>query len=391
MIAPFCFARIPRIVFGPGTLSQAPQLVASYGRCVLLVTGRGFASRGSCWQQLIDGLDLLNIKHAHAIVSGEPTPEFCDEQVQRLRGESIDVVLAVGGGSVIDAAKAISAMLTTSGSVVDYLEDVGTKPPPGTRLPLIAAPTTAGTGSEATKNAVLSRVGPGGFKKSLRHDNYVPDVALLDPQLACSCPPEITAASGLDAFTQLLESYISTQATPLTDALALSGMQRVRHGLVRAFEHGDDLEARGMMAYAALLSGITLANAGLGTVHGLAGSLGAAFDVPHGAACGSLLAAVTAISTDKLISQRGKGSPALKRYGDIGALLVGLVEKDVGLRVRMLNQKLHEWTQALQVPRLSQYGVTEQDLPQIAQATGNKNNPVQLTVDELIHVLSERL
>ena len=190
----------------------------------------------------------------------------------------IDVVLSTGGGSVIDAGKAVSAMLRVEGSVAEYLEDVGTRKHPGTKVPFVAVPTTAGTGCEATRNAVLSRVGPDGFKKSLRHDNFLPDAAVVDPVLTLSCPPDITAACGLDALTQLLESFVSTKASVLTDVLALSGLEHIGNSLVPACTNsGQDIDMRANLSYAALMSGITLTSAGLGTVHGFASSIGGLF------------------------------------------------------------------------------------------------------------------
>ena len=293
----------------------------------------------------------------------------------------------------MDAGKAVSAMLLQEGSVVDYLEGVGTGVEhSGKKVPLVAVPTTAGTGSEATKNAVLSRPGPQGFKKSLRHDNFVPDVVLLDPKLMLSCPPFITAACGMDAFTQLLESYVSTKASPMTDALALSGLEHIGASLVLACTHGaGDENVRASMAYAALMSGITLANAGLGLVHGLASAIGGGFDIPHGVVCGTLMGAVNAFTIQKLTAEQGPEHPALKKYARVGALLKGMQMGDVAQGCEMLLETIASWTETLKIPHLGEYGIRESDFDGILAGSGNKNNPLPLGADEIRGVLKERL
>ena len=182
----------------------------------------------------------------------------------------------------MDAGKSISAMLTKTESIKEYLEGIGTKKHDGKKMPFVAVPTTSGTGSEATKNAVISEIGGRGFKKSLRHDNFVPDSVVIDPRLMISCPQNVTAASGMDVFSQLIEGYLSTNSSPMTDALALSGLRYIKEGLLKSYETGDDIDARGKVAYASYLSGVVLANAGLGTVHGFASPIGGYFDIPHG-------------------------------------------------------------------------------------------------------------
>ena len=288
----------------------------------------------------------------------------------------------------------LSAMIPLDEPVHDYLEGVGTgKEHPGTKVPFIAVPTTAGTGSEATKNAVLSRPGRGGFKKSMRHDSFIPDVALVDPVLTLTCPPEVSAACGLDAFTQLLESFVSTRAGPVTDALALSGMERACRGLVPSvLEGASNLEARAHMAYASLLSGITLANAGLGTVHGFASEIGGLFDAPHGVICGTLLAPVTRLTIVRLRENRTEENlRRLEKYAAAGALLGGAEAKGIDDACNRLVERIDEWTETLKIARLARLGVTEADLPVIAASTGNKNNPVDFDRDDLVRILRERL
>ena len=295
MIPTFTFARTPRISFGAGTKSEIPGLAESIGKRILLVTGGKSFPASNHWTALAAAFQERSLDWYHISVKGEPSPELVDSAVSEYRPKNIKTVVAIGGGSVIDAGKAISAMLTHTGSVFDYLEGVGTgKKHDGRKVPFIAVPTTAGTGSEATKNAVLSRVGPQGFKKSLRHDNFVPDHAVVDPELSLSCPADITASCGMDAFTQLLESYVSLKSTPLTDSLALSGMEQVSGHLIPVCTTGASaLPNRTAMAYGALLSGITLANAGLGIVHGLAATIGGLYTIPHGVICGVLAEQVT--------------------------------------------------------------------------------------------------
>ncbi|MCG8701232.1 MAG: iron-containing alcohol dehydrogenase, partial [Bacteroidales bacterium] len=263
MINSFKFIHTPDVVFGCGAVKKLAQYCLSFGENILLVHGRSFESRKQ-------GETILNELHKNTnrlykyCIETEPSPVNVDGAVELYSNQSVDVVVAIGGGSVIDAGKAISAMLATRGSVKDYLEGVGTKVPNGEKIPFIAVPTTAGTGSETTKNAVITQLGENGFKKSLRHDNYVPNLAIVDPELTVSCSPDITAASGMDALSQLLESYLSTTASPMTDALALQGILMILQSIEQAYEDGNNLEARSNLSYAAMLSGITLANAGLG-------------------------------------------------------------------------------------------------------------------------------
>jgi len=393
MIQAFNFAKIPKILFGAGTFNEVPDILRQLGRTVLIVTGASSHKEGGRWEKLTSALEKASVRHFHFIVKGEPSPELVDGAVAEFKGDGIDAVLSWGGGSVVDAGKAISAMLPQDGSVFDYLEGVGTdKAHNGVKVPFIAVPTTSGTGSEATKNAVLSRIGPGGFKKSLRHDNLVPDIAVLDPELVLSCPPGVTAACGMDAFTQLLESYVSTGASPMTDALAFSGLERVKSGLVRVCADGaGDLGARQDMAYAALISGITLANAGLGLVHGLASPIGGAFEIPHGVVCGALMGLATEATIGKLKALHGPDHPALRKFSRVGAMLRGVEGADVPAGCEMLVETIREWTRTLKIPRLGEYGITESDLDGIVSGAGNKNNPVPLEPEEIRAVLQQSL
>ena len=387
-------ARSPRIVFGAGCIEQLPACLSEFGDKVLVVTGGDSLDTAGTWASVEARLEDHGIRVRRERVRGEPSPEDVDRMVASQRAFSPDVVVGIGGGSVVDAGKAVSAMLPLERSVVDYLEGGGTgETHPGVKVPYIAVPTTAGTGGEATKNAVLSRTGEGGFKKSLRHDDLVPDVALLDPTLPLGCPRAVTAACGMDALTQLIESYVSTGATPLTDALCLSGIERAARSLAAVCGDGaGDLAARADMAYAALMSGITLANAGLGVVHGLAGPIGGRFPVPHGVACGTLLAPATRVTIEKLAGENGWDHPALAKYAAAGRIMAGAVAVDVEAACGLLVERFDRLTSELDLPRLSAYGITAADLPGFAASGGvNKFNPVELGPEELLGVLSERL
>jgi len=327
-------------------------------------------------------------------VAGEPSPCLVDEAVAEYREFLPDTVLAIGGGSVVDAAKAIAGLLTLGSSVMEYLEGVGKgKPYHGPSTPFVAVPTTAGTGGETSKNAVLSVQGDGGFKKSFRHEKLVARHIILDPDLTLSCPADVSAACGMDALTQLLESYVSSSASPLTDALALSGLKSVRECLVAAVEQGDNLEARSGMLYASSVSGLTLANAGLGSVHGLASPLGAFFPVPHGVVCGTLVHEASRLNIEAMQARQTENS-ALKKYAEVGRLMTkqpGLNDQEA--RSALLDL-LMEWTVRLRMPCLSGYGISQSDVVKIvAGSRGNsmQTNPIELSDKEIAKLIYSRL
>jgi alcohol dehydrogenase len=388
----FCIARLPVIHFGAGTITKVPELAAELGQRALLVTGKRSFKESSYRAPLLEQLELLNIHWYHAVVSGEPSPSLVDELVKQHRGNGIDVVIGIGGGSVLDAAKAAAGLLPFGNSVLDHLEGVGRGIAySGPSLPLIAVPTTAGTGSEATKNAVLSEIGTNGYKKSFRHDTLVPRHAVVDPELLTGCSQDLIAANGMDAFTQLLESYVSSNANPFTDALALSGLEAVKNGLLPAWHRdGEDARyGRAAMAYAALLSGITLAQVGLGSVHGLASPLGAFFPVSHGVVCGLLLATATEVNITAM-RQREPGNPALAKYARVGQLLGEDTRLGEDAAIDVLLARLRHWSTTLFMPRLADFGITEDDFDRIvANSRGNsmKTNPVVLTDDEIRGIL----
>ena len=388
----FTFARIPEIHFGPGRLSQLPKLIRHKGSRILLVTGSASFLRSAHFETLTRALKQDDTHCFHAAVSGEPSPSFVDQTVERYRDERLDWVISIGGGSAVDAGKAISAMLLQQGSVSAYLEGMETKKHDGRKVPFIAVPTSSGTGAEATKNAVLSEIGQQGYKSSLRHDQFVPDIALIDPELMLSCPPDVTAACSLDALTQLLEAYVSTKASPMTDALAMSGLEHGAAGLIPAFEHGAaDIAARSHMAYAALLSGITLANAGLGVVHGFAGPIGGFFEMPHGVVCGTLMGEATRITIEALFEDLEKNRGALEKYAKAGVLLSGKASTSLRQDCDLLVQTLQDWIERMRLPRLGSYGIARPDFCKILDKTTSKNSPMALNRKQMAAILEARL
>lgn len=393
-ITQFSLSRLPRIEFGSGIIDRLPAIAPEFGTRALLVTGAGSLQRSAVWNGIIGGLHARNLEWLHLSIPGEPSPDMVDEAVRSFRDEGIDVVIGIGGGSALDAAKAIAGLLRPGNSVMDHLEGVGPERPyKGPATPFIAVPTTAGTGSEATKNAVLSVRGEGGFKKSFRDEQLVAAYALVDPDLLATCPPEVIAANGMDAFTQLLESYVSSRAAPFTDSLAWGGMKAARDGLLALHADAGDAAAREKMAYAALVSGITLAQVGLGSVHGLAAPLGAFFPIPHGVACGTLVATATRINIEALRA-RAPAHPALEKYAQAGRLLGrrGDLERDAAHAV--LVDTLNDWTDALRLPRLAHYGVTAGDIPRIvanSRGSSMKTNPVVLDDPEIAAIVAARL
>ncbi|MBO9700358.1 MAG: iron-containing alcohol dehydrogenase [Sporocytophaga sp.] len=391
MIAPFVFARNPAIQFGSGKISVLPKAVKAYGKHVLIITGAASFINSKTWAKLQDDFSNNGITWDHFTIDKEPSPSLVDECVKNFQEKNIEVVVAIGGGSVLDAGKAISAMLREKASVQLFLEGVGTRTHSGNKVPFIAVPTTSGTGSEATKNAVLSEVGEQGFKKSLRHDNFVPDLAIVDPDLTLSCPKHITAYTGMDAFTQLLESFLSTNANPMTDSLALEGLKRISASLVNCYENGKtDIGARTDMAYASLISGITLANAGLGTVHGFASTIGGYFDIPHGVICSALMGPVNNI-TVKSLQQKDPDNIALQKYAEVGKLFSKDKNKSDAYYIEFILTQIDELTKRLEIPKLSAFNLTGKDIDRIVTGSDNKNNPVKLSPEQMAKALEMAL
>lgn len=382
----FEFASAAQIIFGPGTLPEAAAAARSAGSRVLLVTGR----TGERAAPLREKLKTCGLAVEEFRVAGEPSLDTVREGVEQARRAGSDVVVAFGGGSALDAGKAITALLTNPGDVLDYLEVIGAgKQLERPAAPFIAIPTTAGTGAEVTRNAVLfspeHRV-----KASLRSRFLLPRLALVDPELTLDLPPAVTAATGLDALTQLIEAFVSVRANPLTDGFCREGIPRAARSLVQAFRHGRDLEARADMALASLLSGLALANAGLGAVHGFAAAIGGMFPAPHGAVCAVLLAPVMKANLEALRA-RQPAHPALGRYDEAARLLTG----DAAAQAEDGIDWVRRVTSELAIPGLRSYGVAETHFAEIvvraARASSMRGNPVPLAEDELIAILRAAL
>ena len=390
MIDSFQFSSLPEIIFGAGKRNELAAAVTLLGKKVLLLTGSSSIHNSGHGDEIISALKAANLELEHEVIAHEPSPLQIDQIVEKYKRTGTEVVVAVGGGSVMDAGKAVSAMIPVEGGVREYLEGVGGKKHPGVKIPFIAMPTTSGTGSEMTKNAVISEVGEEGFKKSLRHDNFIPELAIIDPEMMLSCPAKLTAASGMDAFSQLLESYLSSRANVMTDALALQGLKQIKKYLLRAFLEGDqNLEARSGMALAAMFSGITLAHAGLGLVHGFASPLGGFYHIPHGVACGSMMAPVFAATIDILLEQ--PDHPAMKKLIIISKVFADFKYKQELEYLQSFKEKLIHISSLLEIPLLSKYGLQEEGVQKVVEHTSHKFHPVKLTDMQMADALKSRI
>ncbi len=378
----FEFATANRILFGAGTLREVPTIVAAWGKRVLLVTGKTLLRA----EPLVASLRAAGVAIETFSIPGEPTIPIIREGITLARITGAEVVIAFGGGSALDAGKAIAAISLNPGELFDYLEVIGKGMPlskPG--LPCLAIPTTAGTGAEVTRNAVIAspehRV-----KASIRGPHVLPRVALVDPELTHGLPPTITAATGMDALTQLIEPFVSPRANPMTDALCREGMARIARSLRQAFRDGSDAAAREDMALASLFGGIALANAGLGAVHGFAAPVGGMFTAPHGAVCAALLASVTRANVAALRSC-APGSPSLARYREVARILTGRPEASEEDGVAWLGELCRE----LGIPALSVWGVAAMDFDEVARkaatSSSMKGNPVALGQGDLVRIL----
>jgi alcohol dehydrogenase class IV len=382
----FEFATANRIIFGAGVLGEAGPLARSMGRRALVIAG----SAPERVQPLLDVLSAQGVGFAVLAVTGEPDLALVRRGVQQATSDGCDVVIGCGGGSVMDAAKAIAALATNGGDPLDYLEVIGQgKPITVLPLPVIAIPTTAGTGAEVTRNAVL--VSPEQrVKASLRSPLMLPRVALVDPVLTYSMPPDVTASTGMDALTQLIEPFVSVRANPLTDTLCREGIQRAARSLRRACAHGDDSAAREDMASASLFGGLALANAGLGAVHGIASVVGGMFPAPHGAVCACLLPAVMAVNVRSLHARQPQ-SETLRRYDEVARLLTGKSTASASDGVAWLRELCAD----VRIPALGAYGVTAHDIPTIVEkslvASSTKANPIVLTAEEMGEIVQEAL
>jgi alcohol dehydrogenase class IV len=382
----FEFATAGRIIFGPGTVSELGPMARAIGRRAFVVTGKDKIRHAGA----INDLEGAGLGCTLFGVASEPTVSAVREGAALFRSAGCELLIAIGGGSVIDAGKAIAALASNPGDVLDYLEVVGkgqalTNPP----FPMIAVPTTAGTGSEVTRNAVLGSP-EHGVKASMRSPMMLPRVAIVDPQLTLGLPPAITASTGLDALTQLIEPYVSSKANPLTDAFCLDGLRAVKRSLARVFTNGADTAARAGMSYASLLGGLALANAGLGVVHGFAAPIGGMFDAPHGAICAAILPHGMEANIQALRA-RDPESVALERYREIARVLCDdyeAIPEDGLMWVAQL-------VESLQIPRLAAYGIGASHVTDIAakaaRASSMKANPAVLTPSELTWILEQSI
>lgn len=382
----FEFATAARIIFGEGTLREVPAAAAAMGTRALLVTG----STPERAAPLAGSLQAAGIASVPFAVPGEPTIGLIRSGTSHARTAGCDLVIAIGGGSAIDAGKALAAMLTNPGDPLDYLEVIGRgQPLAHAAAPFIAIPTTAGTGSEVTRNAVLGSP-EHGVKASLRGAGMLPRLAVVDPELTLQLPRAITASTGLDALTQLIEPYVSVRANPMTDQFCVEGMRRAAAALPRVCADGEDREARADMAWASLLGGLALANAGLGAVHGFAAPIGGRWAAPHGAVCAALLPHAMEINVRALRSRAPAGG-ALRRYDEVARLITGEPHSTAEDGVRWVA----ELCRKLEIPPLRTYGVCQADVADLvvqgARASSMKGNPIGLAGEELREIIARAI
>ena len=389
----FEFTCVGRIIFGAGKLPKAAELAANLGRRAMVITNAGTPQDCPIVVRLANALRDADVEATVLWQQGEPTVQDVDAAVEAAKAAGCEVLVGLGGGSAIDTAKAVAGILTNGQSTAFYMDGIAsgyfTKP----ALPWIAIPTTAGTGAEVTRNAVIAdpqrRV-----KASLRSEHLLATAVVIDPQLQVGLPKDVTARCGMDALAQLIESYTSINAGPMTDALALAGLRRAGRSLERAYADGSDLEARSDMALAAMLSGLTLANAGLGAVHGFAAAMGSAFPVPHGVVCGALLGPVMAANVAALRAQRAD-HPYLQRYATIGRILNPGPTLSDEQAAYAGARSAGELAMRMGIPRLGQFGASDADVDalvaQACQSSSMKYNPVTLDESSLASVLRSTL
>src|SRR6266403_928244 len=382
----FEFATSGRIVFGAGTLQRVSEFLGDFGSRLLVVGGKESSRSGL----LIEQLDKLGIERIEFRVAGEPTVDLIDRGVRLARSSGATGVVGFGGGSVLDSAKAIAGLTRNPGEITDYLEVIGKgKPLATSALPLCAIPTTAGTGAEVTRNAVLGAP-EYRMKVSLRSSILLPRIVLIDPETTLVLPPKVTASTGLDTLTQLIEPYVSIRANPITDTFCLSGIPRVARGLSQAFFDGHDLSARSDMSLASLFGGMALANAGLGAVHGFAAPIGGMFDAPHGAICAALLPHVMEMNI-RALRRRMSDSDALGRYDALGPLLTNATTAKADDAVKWVR----ELCRGLNVGGLGEFGIRDEHIKELVEkaqkANSMKANPILLESDELAEILRAAL
>lgn len=381
----FEFSTASKIIYGCGSVKQVGALSSSFGRRLLIIISKS-ASLKSIEDLLKSGFSKYEVYK----VSGEPTYEAIENEIKTLRSIRPDVILAIGGGSTLDFAKVVSALMTNEGDLLDYLEVVGKNQPlVNSPIPMIAAPTTAGTGTEVTKNAVI-KISDKAMKVSLRNEKLVPRIALIDPELTLDLPPQITASTGMDALVQLIEPFTSIKSNPFTDLFCIEGIKAISANLQKVYANPVDIQAREQMSFASLLGGLALANAGLGAVHGFAAVLGGMSPIPHGECCAGLLPAVFS-ANQKALLERDPQNPLLGKFDEISRLVTRHSKAKTSDGVKWFGALIKE----LKIPQISEYGITLADFPaiidKVKSASSMKANPVQLTEEELNRILSESL
>ncbi len=395
MVQTFTMAYLPRIVFGNGSLNQLPELLDAYGKHILIITGKRSFVDSSIGQTCLQHLAKSGFLQTVIYLEGEPSIDWIDEVVSNSREDKVDVVVGIGGGSALDAGKVIAALLKVPHSASNYLDNLHSSSfDSSATLPFIAIPTTAGTGTEGTKSAIISVQGENSLKKVFRHEALTPSIALVDPDLLLTCTPKLIAVGGMSAFTQLLEAYISQNANPMTDALALSGLHYIRDNLLDWY-HGDENQeaVRSSMAYAALQSGICLEQVGYGLIHHLALSLGALFSIPYSTACVALLLEVTIMNID-LMEQHDFKNPALQRYATLGKLMRGKQHmNDINARMYLI-EVLRDWSTRMQIQRLSDYGINLSNIDKVVEYSDMsllQDMPISLSHTEITTILKRSI
>lgn len=390
----FEFLPTPQLYFGVNQISLIGTITNLYGTKALIVASESVFKNEKNQSILKEKLSECGIRYQTIFIKGEPEIEQIDKAVELSVTHNSEVVIGIGGGSVIDAGKAIAGISTNGGSAQDYMEVIGKgkkilKEP----LPFIAIPTTAGTGSEATKNAVIFSK-KHRLKTSIRSPLLLPKVAIIDPELMITLPPDITASTGLDALTQLIEAYTSNKAQPITDVLALMGIEKITESILRVYEEGTDLQARSDMALGAYLSGVCLANSGLGAVHGFAGPIGGLLNIPHGVVCGALLAPTIEENIRTMIS-KVPYHPLLEKYVTLGNLLAEFPFETTKESIQNLIGYLKNLSSILKIPKLSKYGLKSELFNTIIKSAMNsssmKYNPVKLNESQLVSILDKTM
>ncbi len=390
----FEFLSLPQIYFGRKQINKLSSITKEYGQNAIIVASESLWKNNEIKSIIEDELTTkdisINVFHSR----GEPTVTSVDHGVERAQEVKAEIIIAIGGGSTIDLGKAIAGLVTNTGSAKNYLEIIGKgKKIIEQPLPLIAIPTTAGTGTEVTENAViLSREDK--LKASIRNPLLIPKVAIIDPELMVSLPKEITASCGLDALTQLIEAFTSNKSQPITDSLAILGIQKATESLIRTFDEGNDLDAREDMAFASLLSGICLANAGLGALHGLAGSIGGMFNIPHGIICGALLSSTIEQNIIKLLSQVPY-SHKLSKYVRLGEIVSEHPFETMREAVTNIIGYTRNITKILEIPKLAKFGFKQSEfkaiITQAKKSSSMGYNPVELSDEQLTEILLQAL